>query len=104
CQHLHENGIVSSGALLDRLWAGRPPPTAAKALQVHVSRLRKRIGSNALLTRSPGYVLQVGPDELDLQRFEQLVMEARTAGPEEASSLLMEALSIRSVSPAGDFA
>jgi DNA-binding SARP family transcriptional activator len=37
---LHANQVVSADRLIDELWGDAPPPTAAKSLQVHVSRLR----------------------------------------------------------------
>ena len=41
---LHANEVVSSDRLIEELWGGRPPETARKSLQVHVSRLRKALG------------------------------------------------------------
>jgi DNA-binding SARP family transcriptional activator len=38
---LHANEVVSADSLIDRLWGGKAPPTAAKILQVQVWRLRK---------------------------------------------------------------
>ena len=66
---LHANEVVSSDRLIDELWGERPPATAAKALQVYVSRLRKvRSGDGRLLvTRAPGYELRVEPERLDLR-------------------------------------
>ena len=76
---LHANELVSSDRLIDELWGGASPPTAGKALQVHVSRLRKQLGAGRLATHPPGYVLRVDSSELDLARFEQLLDEARQA-------------------------
>jgi DNA-binding SARP family transcriptional activator/tetratricopeptide (TPR) repeat protein len=70
---LHANEVVSSDRLLDDLWQGEPPPTAAKVIQNSVSQLRKLLGSDRLVTRSPGYLLRVEPGELDADRFEELV-------------------------------
>jgi YVTN family beta-propeller protein len=72
---LHANEVVPSGRLIDVLWNERPPPTASKILQNAVSHLRKQLGDGRLLTRDPGYLLQVDEGELDLQRFEQLAKE-----------------------------
>ncbi len=101
---LHANEVVSTDALVDRLWGGRPPRTATKALQVYVSNLRKRLGRDVLMTRAPGYVLRVEPDELDLYQFERLVVEARAQDPETASSLLGNALSLWRGTALADFA
>jgi hypothetical protein len=76
---LSANEVVSTDRLVDRLWGSTPPPTAGKALQVCVSRLRKALGAQVIVTRAPGYLLSVEPGELDLDRFEQLVAEAHDA-------------------------
>src|SRR5215831_16010489 len=65
---LHANETVSSDRLIDELWSEGPPPTAAKVIQSHVSRLRKALdgaGEQILLTRGGGYELRVAPDQLD---------------------------------------
>src|SRR6478736_1720443 len=87
---LHAGEIVSSDRLIDDLWGDDPPESGVTALQVRVSQLRKALGPAAaqLETRAPGYVLRVGPDELDLQRFELLVDEAERTEPEVAVGLL----------------
>jgi DNA-binding SARP family transcriptional activator len=89
------NEVVSNDRLIDELWGARPPRTATNALQYHVSQLRKTLGpSEAIVTREPGYLIRVGPHELDLLRFEQLVEEARLAPADHASRLLNDALSL----------
>ena len=74
---LHPNQVVPADRLIDELWDEHSPEHAADALRVNVSRLRKALPRDALTTRSPGYVLQLQPDELDLHRFERLVDEGR---------------------------
>jgi DNA-binding SARP family transcriptional activator len=86
--------VVPVERLIDELWGDAPPPTATTALQVYVSKLRKALGDGAIETRSPGYVLRCGPDELDLRRFERLTAEAGGAEPARAASLLREALDL----------
>ncbi len=75
---LHSNEVVPTDRLIDELWGEDSPEDAAAALRVNVSRLRKALPQEVLTTRSPGYVLRVEPDELDLHRFERLVDEARS--------------------------
>jgi DNA-binding SARP family transcriptional activator len=101
---LHANQVVSTDRLIDALWAASPPFTCGKSIQVYVSRLRKALGNNRLVTQAPGYVLYVDPTELDLARFEQLVAEARRASPEAASSKLREALALWRGPPLADLA
>jgi DNA-binding SARP family transcriptional activator len=91
---LHANQVLSTDRLIDELWGASPPPTAAKSLQVMVSRLRKKLGDSGLVTHPPGYVLRVEPAALDLARFEQLVGEARQDAPESAAPKLHRALSL----------
>ena len=69
---LNANEVVSSDRLIDALWEEEPPATARKALQLYVSRLRKLLGRECLQTEAAGYVLRVGADELDLERFVRL--------------------------------
>ena len=40
---LHPNELVTSDRLIEDLWDGQPPATAAKTLQVHMSRLRRAL-------------------------------------------------------------
>jgi DNA-binding SARP family transcriptional activator len=69
---LHANEVVPADRLIDELWGEDSPEDAAAALRVNVSRLRKALPQDVLTTRSPGYILKVEPDELDLRRFERL--------------------------------
>ena len=101
---LRANEVVSADVLIDDLWRERPPATAAKALQVYVSRLRKRLGADVVATRPPGYAIEVGEDQLDLIRFERLVQQARGDDPLTAASQLRDALSLWRGSPLAEFA
>src|SRR3989440_2723152 len=91
---LQANRVVSSDRLIDALWEEEPPGTAQKALQVHVSQLRKALGRERLETKAPGYLLRVERDELDLARFERLRDEGK----------LDEALALWRGPPLADFA
>jgi DNA-binding SARP family transcriptional activator len=99
------NEIVPADRLLDELWRGDPPATAAHALQVHVSNLRRLLepdrgsaGAAVLVTRRPGYLLAVPPEGCDASRFEALVNEGVAAleggRVEEAAHLLRGALGL----------
>jgi DNA-binding SARP family transcriptional activator len=96
---LSANEVVPDERLLDDLWAGEPPRSGRAALRVRVSQLRKALDGDAVLvTRSPGYVLQIGPDDLDALRFERLVAEGRKAlaggRSESAAAMLGDALAL----------
>ena len=107
---LHANEPVSSERLIDELWGEAPPATAAKSVQVHVSRLRKALanGGDVVVTREHGYELVLDPEHLDARRFERLVDEGATelaAGrPEGAVAALEQALSLWRGPPLADLA
>ncbi|MFB9839498.1 AfsR/SARP family transcriptional regulator, partial [Actinoallomurus acaciae] len=74
------NTVVSADALVDGLWGEAPPRTAAKSLQIQLHHLRRALDDDdRLVHRAPGYLLTVGPDELDATRFERLVERGRAA-------------------------
>ena len=102
---LRANEVVSSDQLVEELWAGAPPASGAKALHVHVSRLRRALAAGhsdpdgeRLVTAAGGYVLRVGPEELDVQRCERLIGEGRSllaAGrPDQALAALSGAVEL----------
>ncbi len=104
---LQANRVVSSDHLVQALWGEEAPGTARKALQVHVSQLRKALArDDVLLTRSPGYLIAAGDDQLDLTRFKQLVESARRAREDgrlpEAAAALAEALALWRGPPLSD--
>ena len=102
---LTPNRPVSVDRLVDGLWPRDPPAAAANALQYHVSRLRKALGDGApIVTQEPGYLIRLDPEQLDLLRFEQLIMEAEGADPDRASRLLGEALALWRGEPLADLA
>jgi len=76
---LHGNEVVSRDRLIEALWGDRPPRSVDQSLDTYVSRLRRALGNERLSRRSGGYVLSIGPGELDLFRFEALVRDARGA-------------------------
>ena len=76
---LHPGETLSRDRLIDELWGSRPPETAGNTLQVYVSQLRKLLPPGALVTRLPGYALEVDPETLDASRFERLARGGRDA-------------------------
>jgi DNA-binding SARP family transcriptional activator len=109
---LHANEVVSSDRLVDELWGGDAPLTASKAVQVHVSQLRKGLerhgGANERLvvTRPGGYMIQLTGDQLDIAWFERLRHEGQRAfsehDPVTASAKLREALALWRGPPLSD--
>ncbi len=99
---LHANRVVPSQRLLELVWGPAPPKTARNSLQGQVSRLRRLLGSDGdqdrLVYREPGYLLRVGPGELDLEEFRRLTDEGRrllaVGDAGRAAPLLHRALSL----------
>jgi class 3 adenylate cyclase len=91
---LHANEPVSSDRLIDEVWGPTPAKTAGASLQNYVSRLRKAIGPELLVSGPAGYVLRVDPERFDLARFERLTAEARGAEPRERAEKLRAALAL----------
>jgi WD40 repeat protein/serine/threonine protein kinase/DNA-binding SARP family transcriptional activator len=91
---LHPNRVVPAEDLIDQVWREDPPNTARKTLQGYVTHLRRSLGPDRLEWRAPGYVLRVGPRELDTARFESLVLQAKAANarPDRAAALYRRAL------------
>ncbi|MBV8989951.1 MAG: AAA family ATPase, partial [Solirubrobacterales bacterium] len=106
---LHANQAVATDRLIDELWGENPPATAQHTVQVFVSRLRGALGDagKRLLTRAPGYLLEIGPDEIDADRCARLYATARGAlaagEPARASALLSEAQTLWRGPPLADF-
>ena len=106
---LEANRVVSTERLVGLLWGEDPPETASNVLQVYVSQLRKALEPDGapyrvLLSRPSGYLLQVGPDELDSVTFERLLEKAAGAAPDEGTVILREALALWRGTALGEFA
>ena len=94
---LNAGQVVSADHLIDALWEAEAPATARNSLHVRIAALRKLLGSDRIETRAPGYVVHVQAGELDLERFEHLILRGR-------GDDLREALGLWSGSPLADFA
>jgi class 3 adenylate cyclase len=102
---LRADEVVSTDALIEQLWGEKPPRTAKDALVNYVSLLRKALGPDVLLTRDPGYVLDVRPEQTDLGRFERLAAGARaTRSAGERAETLRQALALWRGAPFADLA
>ena len=98
---LNANRVTPVDHLLDAVWGDNPPPTARSQIQICISALRKviaRSGTMAIRTQAPGYVLTLGPGDLDIEQFHALVASGRVhvaAGrPAEAAADLRAALAL----------
>ncbi|HEY2435940.1 MAG TPA: BTAD domain-containing putative transcriptional regulator [Solirubrobacteraceae bacterium] len=92
--------IVSVDRLIDSLWGDHDGKGAEIALRSTISRLRKRLRQagapeDLIVTRAPGYVLEVAPETTDVSLFERMVADARRQlvrrRPSEAVRVLEEA-------------
>jgi DNA-binding SARP family transcriptional activator len=84
CLLLHANRAVSSDAIVDAVWP-RSRSGTGKRLAMAIARLRKALsqvnetGSSRLQTVNGGYLLSIGPDELDAEVFSAGVHAGRRA-------------------------
>ncbi len=108
------NTVVSTDQIIDALW-GDTDTDRQNALWVHVSGLRsalepdrtKRTDGTFILTRRPGYVLDVPADAIDAARFEALAARGRTllaTDPAGAAEVFRDALALWRGDPYEDFA
>jgi DNA-binding SARP family transcriptional activator/tetratricopeptide (TPR) repeat protein len=74
---LHAGRVVDHATLAEALWGIGPPPTARSQLQTCVSRLRRRLPSDTIVSDPAGYRLTCDPDDLDATIFTRLVARAR---------------------------
>ncbi|NEM04991.1 BTAD domain-containing putative transcriptional regulator [Geodermatophilus normandii] len=91
--------VLAVPALVDALWDEELPANPGNALQVRVSKLRRALTAaglaDVLVTRPPGYLLDVDPAQVDAVRFARLVTEARAvaaSAPERGARLYRQAL------------
>jgi DNA-binding SARP family transcriptional activator len=70
---------VSVESLVEDLWGEEAPASAVKMVQIGVSMLRKALPAGVLVTRSPGYALEIEPEAVDLIRFERLLKQGQGA-------------------------
>ena len=94
--------VVTTERLIDELWGEQPPATARTVVQGFVSRLRRVLqpdrakGSTGSIveTVGAGYRLARAPETVDVNRFRQLLDDARSLTGEKRVSTLESALGI----------
>lgn len=102
---IHRRHVVSTDRIIDELWGDDTSTDHHGALWVHLSNLRSALepdrpkGSTGsfLLTRSPGYLLDVDHSQIDAGEFEDLLDEGRRLvddDPSAASLVLAESLEL----------
>ncbi|HEX2297191.1 MAG TPA: AfsR/SARP family transcriptional regulator [Pseudonocardiaceae bacterium] len=106
--------VVSTDRLIEVLWGGQPPETAANTVQTYISRLRRvlepgrpaRAKGGVLCTHGHGYRLALAPEAIDSVRFERLARQGREAlpgDPELAAETLRRGLALWRGEPLADF-
>lgn len=74
---LYAGQVLAADVLVDVLWGEEPPRTSHKALQTHISALRRILGDGVVLTTGAGWQLATG--DTDAARFNVAATSARTA-------------------------
>jgi WD40 repeat protein/DNA-binding SARP family transcriptional activator len=95
---------VNSDWLIDQVWGDAAPPAVRASLHTYVSRLRAVLGHDRLQTFSTGYVLHAQAEELDAERFEALLPQARAATGQAAADAYDLALALWRGPALGDLA
>jgi SARP family transcriptional regulator, regulator of embCAB operon len=100
---LRANQVVSTKQLISEVWDEAPPPRATSAVHVYISQLRKLLATpgqaeSPIVTRAPGYMLLLRPEDLDCLVFQGLVRRGRGLLAhqrcEEACAVFDEALGL----------
>jgi DNA-binding SARP family transcriptional activator len=100
---LNVDEVVPTDRMIEAVWGEQPPRTALTSLQNSVSQLRKLLGPERIVTKTPGYALRLQDDRIDVDRVRKLADDSRTADPERRASLLLEAESLWRGPPLADF-
>src|SRR5262249_38523406 len=106
---VHPGHVMSANALADIAWDGAPPAGVRATVRSYISRLRQTLGHSVgdrLVTRDPGYLLDVSNDECDLLQFTSLCAAGgravRAGAWQEASRVLADALRLWRATPLVD--
>ena len=102
---LRAKQVVSIDALIEELWEDDPPRSAVTTAQTYIYQLRREFAKlaategswNSLLTRSPGYRLDMDDTQVDASRFDTLLDNGRSlldSDEAAAARTLREALAL----------
>ena len=94
---LHPGSVLAIDELIDAVWEDGPPVTARAQLHTCVSRLRRALSADTIITDPAGYGIDVRDDDLDAALFARLTTSARrlvAEAPDEARQLFRTALDL----------
>nr|WP_084037638.1 AfsR/SARP family transcriptional regulator [Haloechinothrix halophila] len=82
---LRAGEVVHIDSIIKELWAGEPPRSVRTTMQTYVYQLRKCIAANnlaadadkLLITKPPGYVFRIEPQQVDVFQFQQLCEQGK---------------------------
>lgn len=74
---LYAGSVLPADSLVELLWGDEPPRTAEKALQTHISSLRRTLGEGVVLTEGAGWTL--AGVEADATRYTLIANDGRDA-------------------------
>ena len=106
---LRPGAVVPVHRLAEVVWGEAQPESVENAVHVTVARLRRALGAAGacVVTRAPGYLLDLRGARVDADLFEEWCRAARTrmdADPAEAARLLDDALALWRGPAFGDLA
>ncbi len=82
---LRAGEVVHIDSIIKELWSGEPPRSVRTTMQTYVYQLRKCIATHGLapdadqllITKPPGYVLRIEPQQVDVFQFQQLCEQGK---------------------------
>jgi DNA-binding SARP family transcriptional activator len=74
---LRPGQAVTAREILNGVWAHVVPASGIALVRTYISRLRLILGSDMIVRCPAGYYLRLDPDQVDLNVFDQHVIEAR---------------------------
>ncbi len=75
---VHGEEVIPADRVIEELWGDKLPANPHNAVQVVVSRLRKALGGDVMVSRAGGYGLRLEPGARDSDRFEELLAEGQS--------------------------
>jgi DNA-binding SARP family transcriptional activator/streptogramin lyase len=76
---LHANELVTTEYLAEQMFGADASEASIRTVRVAVSRLRRLLDEETLVTRPGGYLVHTDAEQLDVAEFEALVAEGRDA-------------------------